>query len=102
LGVILEKSREYTASIANLKQCLTMDPEHFGAAIHLATLLANTGDNKKAAKYYRHALKIKPESVPANFGIGKTLHAVTNNGAASIPFYEKVLTMEPFHYKAHC
>ncbi len=54
---------------------------------HLATLLANTGDNKKAAKYFRHALKIQPDSIAANFGLGKTLHAVTNNAEASIPYF---------------
>ena len=64
-----------------------MDQEHFGAAIHLATLLANTGDNRKAAKYFRHALKIQPDSIAANFGLGKTLHAVTNNAEASIPYF---------------
>ena len=53
----------------------------------MATLLANTGDNKKAAKYFRHALKIQPDSIPANFGLGKTLHAVTNNAEASIPYF---------------
>jgi tetratricopeptide (TPR) repeat protein len=58
LGVIYEKAREYNPAIAVLKQCLTMDQEHFGAAIHLATLLANTNDNKKSAKYFRHAQKI--------------------------------------------
>lgn len=79
-----------------------MDQEHFGAAIHLATLLANTGDNKKAAKYFRHALKIQPNSIPANFGLGKTLHSVTNNAEASIIYFEKVLELDPTHYKAHC
>jgi Tfp pilus assembly protein PilF len=53
----------------------------------LATLLANTGDNKKAAKYFRHALKIQPDSIPANFGLGKTLHAVTNTAEASIHYF---------------
>jgi tetratricopeptide (TPR) repeat protein len=65
-------------------------------------LLANTGNNKKAAKYFRHAVKIQPDSIPANFGLGKTLHLVTNNGQASIPYFEKVLEIEPEHYKALC
>lgn len=102
LGVIHEKNREYQQAISILKQCLTLDHDHFGATIHLASLLANTGDSKKAAKYFRHAVKIKPDSIPANFGLGKTLHLVTANGEASIPYYEKVLEIDPEHYKAQC
>lgn len=100
--MIHEKNREYQQAITILKQCLTLDHDHFGATIHLASLLANTGDCKKAAKYFRHAVKIKPDSIPANFGLGKTLHIVTANGEASIPYYEKVLEIDPEHYKAQC
>jgi Tfp pilus assembly protein PilF len=31
------------------------------------------GQNKKSAKYFKHALKIDPNSIPANFGMGQIL-----------------------------
>jgi tetratricopeptide (TPR) repeat protein len=44
LGVIYEKKKEYKKSITLFKQCLNNDKQHFGACIHLATLLANAGE----------------------------------------------------------
>lgn len=102
LGVLLDKSKEYDRAIQNLKQCLIIDQENFGACIHLATLLANTGENKKAAKYFKHALKLNPNSIPANFGMGKILHAITAVGGSSIPYFKKVLELDENYYKAHC
>ncbi len=60
LGVLLDKLKQSERAIQCLKQCLVLDQENFGACIHLATLLANTGENKKAAKYFKHALKLNP------------------------------------------
>ncbi len=111
LGVLLDKCKEFDRAISMLKQCLAIDTENFGACIHLATLLANTGENKKAAKYFKHALRLNPKSVPANFGMGKILHAITgvNSGgsnvsqlAASIQYFKTVLELDPNYYKAHC
>lgn len=68
----------------------------------MATLLANAGDSKKAAKYFKHARKLDPESIPANFGYGKTLHLLTNNLDAPVPYYEFCVRKDPTHYKAYC
>lgn len=85
-----------------LKHCLVLDQEHFGACIHLATLLANTGENVKAAKYFKHAIKLDPNSVPANFGLAKTFNFITNMAEQSIPIYERIIKLDNKHYKAHC
>lgn len=68
----------------------------------MATLLANTGENKKAAKYFNHALKLNPNSIPANFGMGKILHTITGVGGSSIPYFKRVLELDSNYYKAHC
>ena len=39
---------------------VALDREHFGACLHLATLLANALETQKASKYFRHALKLDP------------------------------------------
>lgn len=102
LGVLQDRQKQYDEAVKNLKQCLVLDQENFGACIHLATLLANTGENKKACKYFKHALKLNPKSIPANFGMGKILHAITSSGGQSIPYFKKVLELDPNYYKAHC
>lgn len=78
------------------------DQEHFGACLHLATLLAHQGESAKAAKYFKHANKLDPNSIAANYGLGKTLHSLTNNVDAPIKYYEFVIEKDPTHYKAFC
>jgi len=83
LGCTLEKAKEFKKAILNYKKCLTIDPKQFGACIHLANLLANVGEGQRAAKYFKHAIKIIGERkgegvtqegvVNAYFGLGKTL-----------------------------
>lgn len=68
----------------------------------LATLLGNTGDHHKAAKYFRHATKIDPTHILAWFGLGKTLLAVSDNKDAAIECFEFVLSKEPDNHKALC
>jgi tetratricopeptide (TPR) repeat protein len=84
LGIIHEKKKDYKRSIQLFKQCLLYDTEHFGACIHLATLLANAGETQKAAKYFKHALKLVPNNIQANFGLGKILHSTSENIDAPI------------------
>ena len=102
LGVICEKQKDYKKSIQLLKQCLIFDKMHFGSCIHLATLLANAGESQKAAKYFKHARAIDKHSIPANFGYGKTLHALTSNVDAPIPYFEYCVSRDKNHYKAYC
>ena len=67
------------------------DNHHFGACIHLATLLANAGENQKAAKYFKHAIKLDPQNIAANFGLGKILHSTSDDVNSPIPYYEFVI-----------
>lgn len=101
-AVLCDKQKDTNKAISLLKKCLLIDQEHFPSCIHLATFLANQGENQKASKYFKHALKLDPNSVPANFGLGKILHALTESVEASIPYYEKVINKDPNHYKAYC
>ncbi len=44
-GVLCEKMKDTNKAISLLKKCLVLDQEHFPSCIHLATLLANQGEN---------------------------------------------------------
>ena len=68
-----EKNKDFKKSMQNFKKCLTLDSNHFGSCIHLANLLANMGEGQRAAKYFKHAIKIYPESINAYFGYAKAL-----------------------------
>ena len=73
IGMCNEKMKDFKKSIQNFKKCLTIDNNHFGACIHLANLLANLGEGQRAAKYFKHAIKIDVDSINAYFGLGKAL-----------------------------
>lgn len=82
LGGVYERAKEFKKAVLNYKKCLTLDTKHFGACIHLANLLANVGEGQRAAKYFKHAIKVATENpsgigkeslINAYFGLGKTL-----------------------------
>jgi tetratricopeptide (TPR) repeat protein len=84
----------------NFKKALTIENCHFGSCIHLANLLANLGEGQRAAKYFKHALKIDPESINAYFGLGKAVQQYSEDKDAPIAHFEEVLKRDPNHYKA--
>lgn len=95
-----KRQKEEKKAINALKQCIQLEPNHFAAAISLATILGNSGDHHKAAKYFRHAAKIDPTSIDAQFGLGRALLNVSDNKEAAISCFEYVLQKEPSNYKA--
>jgi len=70
--------------------------------LHLATLLVQLKETAKAAKYFKHALKIDPNSIVANYGLGKTVHALTSNVDAPIKYDKLVIEKDPNHFKSYC
>jgi len=60
LGVQYEKKKMNKDAVQQFKQCLALDSQHFGAAIHLATQLANMSEYAKAQKYFKHSLRLNP------------------------------------------
>ena len=89
-------------AIYQFKQCLSLDQQHFGAAIHLATQLANLGDYTKAQKYFKHSLRLNPQSVPAHFGLAKILHQAQDEIDEALKHYRYVVENDSGHYKALC
>lgn len=95
-----EKLKDFKKGMAAFKKCLTMENNHFGGCMHLASLLANLGEGERASKYFKHALKIDPEAINAHFGLGKSLQQFSENKDAPIPHYLEVLKRDAEHFKA--
>jgi tetratricopeptide (TPR) repeat protein len=83
--------KDFKKSLNLFRECLSRDEEHLNAALHLATLLGNAGESMKAAKYFKHALKIDPENVHAHFGIAKSLASSSENKEVPIKHFNIVL-----------
>lgn len=99
-GNCYEKLKDFKQAILSYKKCLTIDNNYLGAAIHLANLLANLGEGQRAAKYFKHAIKIDNSSVNAHFGLAKAIQQYSDDKTAPIQHFEEVLRREPEHYKA--
>jgi tetratricopeptide (TPR) repeat protein len=91
LGGLYERAKDIKKAILNYKKCLTLETGHFGACLHLANLLANVGEGQRAAKYFKHAIKVanggdvgKESLVNAYFGLGKTLQQYSDNKDAPL------------------
>ncbi len=102
IGQVYERTKDFKKAVLNYKKCLTLDGKHFGACIHLANLLANVGEGQRAAKYFKHAIKVAtdPDLKPpiskdsitnAFFGLGKTLQQYSDNKDAPLPHLLKVV-----------
>ena len=87
LGMCYERNKDFKKCMQNYKKCLTIDNNHFGGCIHLANLLANLGEGQRAAKYFKHAIKIDPDSLNAHFGLGKALQQYSEDKDAPIPHF---------------
>jgi tetratricopeptide (TPR) repeat protein len=70
-GMCHEQLKDFKTSILCFKKCLASDGNHFDACIHLANLLTDLSEGQRAIRYYKHALKIDPNSVAALFALGK-------------------------------
>lgn len=64
--------------------------------------MGNSKDTHKALKYFKHAIKLDPKSIQANYGLGKILHQTSENVDAPIHYYKFVIEHDPQHYKALC
>ena len=91
IGECQEKSKDIKKAILSYKKCLTIDNKHFNSCIHLANLLANVGEGQRAAKYFKHAIKIDPDSVNGHFGLGKALQQFSENKEAPIPHFQTAI-----------
>jgi len=60
-----ERMQEFKKAMLNYKKCLVIDSNHFSACLHLAKLLVNLNEHKRAIKYFEHAIKIDADSIPA-------------------------------------
>lgn len=87
MGQCQEGLKDFKAAMIDFKKCLTLDNNHFGSCIHLANLLANLGEGQRAAKYFKHALKVDPDSVNAHFGLGKAIQQFSDDKEAPVPHF---------------
>ena len=100
LGSCYEKLKDYKLAMLNYKKCLTVDTNHLGATLYLGNLLANLGEGQRAAKYFKHAVKIDPESINGHFGLAKAIQQYSEDKTAPIYHFDEVLKRDPGHFKA--
>jgi len=63
--------------------------------------MANSGDLKKAEKYFKHCIRLQEKSIPAHFGLGKILHSF-NDYKQALLHLKYVIENDKDNYKALC
>ena len=101
LGNLYEK-RDRSKAISLYKQCLSIEKTYMPALIHLATLMANSGETSKAKKYFREVLQLDAENVTAHFSLGKIHQSSSENFDDAVRHFEIVISLDKSHYKACC
>ena len=64
LGLIREASSDKTLAIENFRKTIYLDPDHYAALIHLATLADTQGDEKSAQIYRQRAERAQQRNRP--------------------------------------
>jgi Tfp pilus assembly protein PilF len=53
-------NKDYTASLADIRQVLAREPRHFGALSGLGIIMQEFGEEKLALQAFRKALEVNP------------------------------------------
>ncbi len=93
----LEKASNYNAAIAELKKVYKID-EYF-VNIRLGWLYYLAKNNAESLKYYRIAIKLKPNSIEAKFGCVKPLSALELWDSVKEQYLE-ILRIDPNNTRA--
>jgi tetratricopeptide (TPR) repeat protein len=59
-ATIYYQKKDYSRSVADIRQVLAREPRHFGAIAGLALIMQDIGEDKRALEMYRKALEIYP------------------------------------------
>jgi predicted CXXCH cytochrome family protein len=87
-AMVLGRLGLYDEAQRELDACLRADPAFADAHELLGDLLLGRNRAEQAVSHYRDAVRLRPESVRAGFGLGVAL-AATGNVSSAIPYLQK-------------
>lgn len=76
-------------------QVLEQDPHNLEALIHLAIAPAHTGQPETALATFDRALAMDPNNPHALWNKAQTLFEIKQDSTASIPLWERFITLAP-------
>ena len=74
-------NNQLEASMADIRQTLTLEPRHFGAISGLGLIFLRLGDEASALRAFREVLKIHPQSPSANINARELAAKLGEKGA---------------------
>lgn len=84
--------------MASFKKCLQLDADHFGASSHLANLLVELGEGERARRYFQNAIRLRPESAAAHFGLMLSVKRQPSKVQRVIHNLKKILKEDPDNF----
>jgi tetratricopeptide (TPR) repeat protein len=86
----LASNGAYSEAVTQLRQALTIRPDHIPALLKLAEVLRESGDAAQAAEIYKRILSKTPDEARAHYGLGRTLQ-----GEAAAAEFREALHLFP-------
>jgi predicted Zn-dependent protease len=90
--MLLGKARRYDEAQRQLEACVAASPAFGDAQEFLGELLLARNQPAEAAGRFQEAVRLRPQSPRANFGLGMAL-AATGNRAQAIGYLKKAATV---------
>lgn len=94
LGLVYLELGNYDAAVRTLRRAVTLNPDSAAARNQLGTSYLLLGRCDDAVFELEQAVSLAPEQVAANLNLGRAMFDC-GEVAASRPFFEKVVTLEP-------
>ena len=85
--------------MTSFRKSLAIDVDHFGASLHLANVMLRIGQGQSAAKYFLNAIRLRPESANAHFGLVLAVHLSAKDSQAAHRHFTETLKHDPLNFE---
>jgi len=98
-GKINKSLKRTLPSIVCFEKCLKLNIDHYGATIQLANIFLEYDLGECAFLYYQSAVRIRPESVSANYGLIVALKRHTRDISSIVKCMKRRISMDPDNFQ---
>ena len=93
-----EDSGDLTKAISSYEKCLKLNVNNFEVSLRLANLLTELGQGRKASPFYQNALRLKPGSVAATYGLVLAIERHASDPKDAIDYLELSAKTDPDNF----
>lgn len=100
LGAVHVEQGDTGIAIKNLIKSTELDPNFYDSQLHLA-IIYETRSNPLAAEYYKNAIRIRPQHLPTQYGLGMFYQENLHQPEKALTIYNTILQQDSSYVKAY-